>query len=135
MNKRICFRILCFSFGDHTTGSGTSRNTVHGFTELQSIQPLPITENKRKEVRLRFTVKKPTCYLMIIIKIRRDLLALMYKAIDHLEKVDKAILFLFLEKRSYDEIASIMGITKSNVGVKLNRIKKKIEKLIPQVSD
>ncbi len=72
---------------------------------------------------------------MIIIKIRRDLLALMYKAIDHLEKVDKAILFLFLEKRSYDEIASIMGITKSNVGVKLNRIKKKIEKLIPQVSD
>jgi len=42
-------------------------------------------------------------------------------------EMDKTLIFLYLEDRSYKEIAEIMGISESNVGVKLNRIKKKLK--------
>jgi RNA polymerase sigma factor (sigma-70 family) len=37
---------------------------------------------------------------------------------------------LYLEEKTYDEIAEIIGISNSNVGVRLNRIKQKLEKII-----
>lgn len=51
-------------------------------------------------------------------------------AIDQLTQVEKAIIMLYLEDKNYDEIAEIMGITRSNTGVKLNRIKSKLELII-----
>jgi RNA polymerase sigma factor (sigma-70 family) len=59
-----------------------------------------------------------------------DKLALLKEAIQQLTKVEKAIIMLYLEEKSYAEISEIMGITHSNVGVKLNRIKIKLEKII-----
>ena len=41
--------------------------------------------------------------------------------------MDKTLIFLFLEDKSYREIAEIMGISESNVGVKLNRIKRRLK--------
>lgn len=57
-------------------------------------------------------------------------LALLRHAIDQLNEIEKAIIMLYLEEKSYEEISDIMGITKTNVGVKLNRIKLKLEKII-----
>ena len=54
----------------------------------------------------------------------------LYKAIDQLSSIEKAIVLLYLEDKSYEEIAGILGIGKSNVGVKLTRIKGKLEKII-----
>ncbi|MEO0469566.1 MAG: RNA polymerase sigma factor [Bacteroidota bacterium] len=54
----------------------------------------------------------------------------LYKAIEQLSKVEKAIVMLHLEDHSYEEIAAIIGITKTNVGVKLNRIKGKLRKIM-----
>jgi RNA polymerase sigma factor (sigma-70 family) len=47
-------------------------------------------------------------------------------AIETLDKIDKSIVLLYLEEKSYDEISEITGLTKSNVGVRLNRIKTKL---------
>ncbi len=58
---------------------------------------------------------------------RQNILTL---AIEQLTKIEKAIIMLYLEEKSYTEISDIMGITHSNVGVKLNRIKIKLEKII-----
>jgi RNA polymerase sigma-70 factor (ECF subfamily) len=44
-------------------------------------------------------------------------------AIYHLDELDKSIMLLYLEETSYDEIAEIIGISKSNVGVRINRAK------------
>jgi RNA polymerase sigma-70 factor (ECF subfamily) len=44
-----------------------------------------------------------------------------------LPEIDKSLIFLYLEDKSYKEISVIMGISESNVGVKLNRIKKKLK--------
>lgn len=47
--------------------------------------------------------------------------------IKKLPEMDKTLIFLFLEDKSYKEIAEIMGISESNVGVKLNRIKRRLK--------
>lgn len=54
----------------------------------------------------------------------------LYKAISKLNRIDKAMILLWLDEKSYEEIASIMGTTKSNVSVKLVRIKRKLEELV-----
>jgi RNA polymerase sigma-70 factor (ECF subfamily) len=59
-----------------------------------------------------------------------DTLKILYKAIDHLNPLEKSIVVLFLDDQSYSEIAEITGLSVSNVGVKLNRIKMKIKKII-----
>ena len=52
---------------------------------------------------------------------------LMYSAINRLSRIDKAIILLFLEDCSYEEMAEIMGMTVSNIGVRLNRIRKRLK--------
>nr|WP_312557718.1 sigma-70 family RNA polymerase sigma factor [Empedobacter brevis] len=57
-------------------------------------------------------------------------LELFYKAVHELNKVEKALIFLFLEGQSHKEIASNLGITEVNARVKLNRTKEKIQNII-----
>lgn len=54
----------------------------------------------------------------------------LFHALQQLEDSEKAIIALYLEDMNYQEIASITGISENYVGVKLNRIKTKIQKLI-----
>lgn len=48
----------------------------------------------------------------------------LYEQIAQFNQIDKAITLLLLDGFSYKEIAGIIGISESNVGVKINRIKK-----------
>jgi len=57
---------------------------------------------------------------------KEELMIQMFAAIDGLDKIDKSIILLHLEEKSYEEISEIIGLSKSNVGVKLNRIKTKL---------
>jgi len=51
-------------------------------------------------------------------------------AIEKLTEIEKAILLLYLDEKSYEEMSEIMGISSSNVGARLNRIKTKLIKLV-----
>ncbi len=53
-------------------------------------------------------------------------LARMYQLIGRLGKVDKAIIMLWLDEHSYEEIASIVGITRQNVASRLFRIRNRL---------
>lgn len=53
----------------------------------------------------------------------------MYSLVSRLAPADKALILLWLEEHSYDEIAQITGLTRSNVAVKLMRIKEKLQKM------
>ncbi len=55
-----------------------------------------------------------------------------YHAISQLKKNDRSIILLYLEERTYEEIAEITGLTTSNVGVKINRLKNKLFKILNQ---
>ena len=54
----------------------------------------------------------------------------LYQAINYLSDIEKAIIFLYLEGYNYKEIAEIIGISESNTGVKINRIKNQLIKTI-----
>jgi RNA polymerase sigma-70 factor, ECF subfamily len=55
---------------------------------------------------------------------------LLLQAIRNLHEIDKSIMLLYLEEKSYDEIAEILGISKSNVGVRINRAKEILKKTL-----
>lgn len=53
----------------------------------------------------------------------------LYKRIHNLSVVDRAIVMLWLENLSYEEIGQIVGISAQNVSVKLVRIKEQLKKM------
>ena len=54
----------------------------------------------------------------------------LYNAIKQLSDVDRAIILLYLEEKTYKEIAEIIGTNFNNIGVRILRIKNKLKKLI-----
>ncbi|MFB6318323.1 RNA polymerase sigma factor [Saccharicrinis sp. FJH54] len=56
-----------------------------------------------------------------------DQYELLYTFISRLTEFDKALILLYLDDLSYNDIAEIMGISESNVGTKLNRIRHKLK--------
>ncbi|MFS4456859.1 RNA polymerase sigma factor [Maribacter sp. 2304DJ31-5] len=77
-------------------------------------------------------------YESVIFKIKADeydeteeqQLKLMYKAVKQLGDIDKALVFMYLEDKSYTEISETLGITEVNARVKMNRIKTKLRTIL-----
>jgi len=91
------------SFVRKKTSRGADQTTTHDHAQLeQIIENQPVTEA------------------------RNDQLAHLYEAIAQLNDLEKGLITLFLEDLSYEEIAAVMGLTESNVGVMLHRAKKKL---------
>jgi len=53
----------------------------------------------------------------------------LYNAIEQLNPVEKAIVMLYMEDRSYEEMQQIIGLSQGNLRVKMNRIKEKLRQL------
>lgn len=56
----------------------------------------------------------------------------LYNLINKLNKLEKSVILLWLEERSYDEIAFITGLSRANVATKLHRIKEKLKDMSNQ---
>lgn len=54
-------------------------------------------------------------------------ISLLYKYLERLNEMDKALILLVLEDKSYRDMAEILGISETNVATKISRIKKKIK--------
>jgi RNA polymerase sigma factor (sigma-70 family) len=61
-------------------------------------------------------------------------LELMYRHIRALPDVDRTLILLYLDEIPYREMAEVLGITETNVGVRLNRVKKQLAEQINEVS-
>lgn len=61
-------------------------------------------------------------------------LNLLLHFISELKEIDKALIILYLEDKSYPEIADILGISVSNVGTKIGRIKKSLKQRFLQIN-
>ena len=53
----------------------------------------------------------------------------LYMLISRLDPLEKAVITLWLDEKSYDEIAAVTGLSRSNVAVKVHRIKYKLSRL------
>lgn len=54
----------------------------------------------------------------------------LYKAVKKLNDIDKALVLLYLEDKSYDEISETLGISNVNARVRMNRVKNKLKKML-----
>jgi RNA polymerase sigma-70 factor (ECF subfamily) len=59
-------------------------------------------------------------------------LNLLYDAIKKLSEIDRAIIMLYLEEKSYQEIADIIGTNQNNIGVRVKRIKMRLKKILDE---
>lgn len=57
-------------------------------------------------------------------------LNMLYGAIRKLSEIDRAIIMLYLEEKSYQEIADIIGTNPNNIGVRIKRIKIRLKKIL-----
>lgn len=57
---------------------------------------------------------------------RDEKLDRLYAAIDRLDDLDKALVMMYLDEKSYREMADVLGLSESHVGAKLHRVKNKL---------
>jgi RNA polymerase sigma-70 factor (ECF subfamily) len=67
-------------------------------------------------------------------KEQEEQLQQLYAAIAQLTEVERALVMLFLEDKSYDEMEEILGINQNNLRVKMNRIKEKLRKITKETA-
>lgn len=81
-------------------------------------------ENRRRGQNLDFDIDMSTAD-----DSDTEQIEMLHSRISRLRPFDRAIVLLWLEGISYDEIAGIVGITPKNVGVRLFRIKEELKKM------
>ena len=59
----------------------------------------------------------------------------LYSSINELPSLDRVIISMVLEELSYKEIAEVTGLTVNNIGVKINRIKNELSRLMEEKRD
>ena len=57
-------------------------------------------------------------------------LSQLYDAIRQLSEVDRGVILLYLEEKSYQEIATITGTNANNIGVRIKRIKERLKNIL-----
>jgi RNA polymerase sigma-70 factor (ECF subfamily) len=94
-------------------------NTAIDIIRKQSLRPTHVELSK-----MEYTMTEPD------FRSESDQKDKLYMAINQLSEVEKAIIFLYLEEYNYKEIAEIIGISESNTGVKISRIKTQLIKIL-----
>jgi len=64
-----------------------------------------------------------------------EILDRLYTAIRQLSKTDSSIVLMYLDGLAYDQMADVLGISINNIGVRLNRAKKKLAQLLKGLVD
>lgn len=66
---------------------------------------------------------------------KEESLGLLEKFIKELNELDRALMILYLEEKSQNEIAEIVGITVSNVSTKIGRIKERLRQQFSTITN
>jgi RNA polymerase sigma-70 factor (ECF subfamily) len=61
---------------------------------------------------------------------RREQISALYKAIRELPEIDRAVVMLYLEDHSYEDMEEILGISQGTLRVKMARAREKIKRTI-----
>lgn len=81
---------------------------------------------EKKHVDGHEAVDKMIHVLQINEKSHDDRVAWLYNEIQQFNEIDRSLTLLLLDGLSYKEMSEIMGISQSNIGVKIHRIKKQL---------
>jgi RNA polymerase sigma factor (sigma-70 family) len=89
-------------------------------------------KRKKKNDSLSFSLndfKKDGTFPWLIEQDNSSDIEVLYQCINELNEINKAIILLYLDGNSHDEISEITGISKTNVGTRISRIKEQIKNL------
>ena len=88
-------------------------------------------KRKREKDRLVFMddLKQIENLSWLIEQSDSSLSEILYQCIDGLNQLNKAIILLYLDGNSHEEISDITGVSKTNVGTRISRIKEQIKNL------
>ncbi len=93
-------------------------NTAMNFNREQKNRSLFLTTDLGKDHHFKYLIEAEPS----------EELEILYQCIDELDELSKAIVLLYLDGNSHEEIAEISGISKSNVGTRIGRIKEQLKK-------
>lgn len=87
-----------------------------------------ITFTRREFTRKRYVISVEEKLLASVPAREKDSaeLRMLYDLIDGLDPLNKAMVLLYLDGNSYQEISDVLGITSTNVATKLNRLKENL---------
>lgn len=87
-------------------------------------------KRKNESLFLRVDFQKTPPNIPIIEAEYTDELEILYLCINELSEINKALILLLLDGKTYDEMAEITGMSKTNVGTRINRIKEQLRKMV-----
>lgn len=88
-----------------------------------------ITYIRKEKIKTEMIEITPTMRDSLAEMEQNEMIAKLYFLVNQLSKIDRSIIFLYLEEKSHAEIATIIGCSVSNVGTKIQRIKEKMSKM------
>lgn len=102
-----------------------NRNSIGSWIYAVSINTSILKLRKRNQIEYHEVLPESADIIDSFEEISLDEnVRLLMNAIYHLNEIDKSIMLLYLEEKSYNGISEIIGISESNVGVRINRAKK-----------
>lgn len=91
---------------------------------------LSLNRQKKKNLDFKTLENTPEIDFQNDFEYKDKLLNKLHLAIKKLSEIDRAIILLYLEGNSHNEIASIINTNPNNIGVRINRIKTRLKKII-----
>lgn len=92
-------------------------------------------ENTRKHLSNPLTIDIIDLNETDLYEEKESNLGLLNQIISKMNDLDKALMLLYLEEKSYREISEIIGITETNVATKISRIKGKLKNEFEQLKN
>ena len=111
----------------HYRGEGKVTTWVYSIAVKTCITFLRRSNSRLKTVPMTAAMLSNSCLVMG--EGGDEQLHELYCLINQLGKLERALILLWLEERSYQEMADILGISKANVAVKLSRTKEKLKSM------
>ncbi len=87
------------------------KRSLHAEVDVETLN-IPETDSREEKIKIGSDIER------------------LFECINKLQEVDRLIISMVLDDLSYKEIAEVTGMTTNNVGVKINRIKKELAKLM-----
>ena len=121
--ERVIYKV-CYLY---TTPNATL-NDLYQDVVLNLWRAYPKFRRECKVSTWIYRIALNTC-ISFIRKETQAMLKQLYRMINRLGPLEKSIILLYLEEKSYEEIAEITGLTVTNVATKISRIKDKLRKM------
>lgn len=128
--KDLSQEIVCQLWKSYQSFRGDSKFTTWMYRVALNTALLNVRRNRRRVHTESLRAHHGNIPAEVTEREKHGKINKLYEAISQLHQFDRAIVFLYLEQFSYRDISNVIGISESNVSVRLVRIKKKLKELL-----